>query len=79
MKNYCTWFPDFWMGVDISNCCKGHDNDCSTRKFYLCLANKVGKFHASYIAFGGSVGCLVKYPRIMFFYYKEKYKKRSER
>lgn len=71
---WCTMFPDKWRGVDISDCCKLHDETCSTRKFYLCLVEKLGKIHASYIAFGGSVGCLVRYPLVMWQYYKRKYR-----
>ena len=65
-KDYCTWFPERWAGVDISDCCKGHDETCSTTRFYLCLKDKVGKFHATYIAFGGSVGCWVRCTGFMF-------------
>lgn len=74
MKDYCTWFPEKWRGVDISECCKGHDETCSTRKFYLCLKGKIGRFHASYIGFGGSLGCITKYPRKMWDYWKNKFK-----
>lgn len=72
-KDYCTWFPEKWAGVDISDCCKGHDDTCSTREFYLCLKDKVGRFHASYIGFGGSVGCWVKYTKKMIEALKIKY------
>lgn len=74
-KGFCTWFWDSWFGIYIGDCCEGHDGDCSTRKFYNCLVKKFkGKFHAIYIAFGGSLGCLTKYPKLMIKYYKEKYK-----
>jgi len=73
-KDYCTLFPERWVGVEISDCCKEHDETCSTRKFYLCLKSKIGKFHATYIAFGGSVGCWVKYTKKMTKYAINKYK-----
>ena len=46
----------------IGDCCKIHDETCSTSKFYKCLKGKVGSFHASYITLGGALGCLIKYP-----------------
>lgn len=64
-KDYCTAFPESWLGKDISECCKKHDATCSTRKFYRCLKSKLGWFHSSYIALGGSLGCWVKYTRKM--------------
>ena len=67
MKNdYCTMFPETWRGVDISECCKLHDEECSTSKFFKCLKEKIGKFHSSYIALGGAVGCWFKYTKKMF-------------
>lgn len=75
-KGFCTWFWDTWFGVHIGDCCEGHDGDCSTKKFYLCLKGKLGKFHASYIGFGGSIGCWVKYTKKMIEYTKNKYSKK---
>ena len=65
-KDYCTWFKESWRGVDISECCKGHDTDCGSHGFYNCLKGKIGKFHASYIALGGGLGCWAKYTSKMF-------------
>lgn len=62
--DYCTWFPETWLGKDISDCCKIHDEHCSTNKFYRCLKTKIG-YHAIYITIGGAIGCMVKYPLIM--------------
>ena len=78
-KDYCTLFPESWAGVDISECCKGHDETCSTRQFYLCLKDKIGKFHATYIGFGGSVGCWVKYSKKMIQAVKIKYNIKNKR
>lgn len=64
-KDYCTWFPEKWRGVDISDCCQLHDETCSTAKFFRCLKVKIGRFHASYIAIGGGLGCWTKYPKMM--------------
>lgn len=64
-KDYCTWFPEKWRGVDISECCKGHDESCGSHGFYKCLKGKIGSFHASYIALGGGLGCWVKYTKKM--------------
>ncbi len=81
MKDYCTlWFEKYIKGfsltvVDISDCCSNHDKTCSTRQFYLCLKDKIGKFHATYIGFGGSIGCWVKYTKKMVKYTKDKFNK----
>ena len=61
IEDHCTWWPEKWRGVDISDCCKEHDQECSTHNFYKCLKVKVGRFHASYIALGGGAGCWIKY------------------
>lgn len=76
-SNHCTWFPEKWRGVDISECCKNHDETCSTRQFYLCLKDKIGKFHATYIGFGGSVGCWIKYTKKMVKALKIKYNNKN--
>jgi hypothetical protein len=67
--DYCTCFPDVYLGVKISDCCKKHDDTCSTKIFFNCLYQKFKEqniklawFHASYISFGGAVGCWIKYP-----------------
>ena len=80
-KDYCTLFPESWVGIDISDCCNKHDNEdfCSTRKFYLCLKDKIGKFHATYIGFGGSVGCWVKYTKYMINALKIKYNNKNKK
>ena len=51
----------------------GHDETCSTHKFYKCLNQKFKDnnikfswFHAGYIALGGGIGCWVKYTSKMF-------------
>lgn len=72
--DYCTMFPEVWLGVDIRECCYIHDEVkvCSTKQFYKCLKEKFKKsdkrlvsklywFHASYIALGGGIGCWLKY------------------
>ena len=65
-KGFCTWFWDTWFGVYIGDCCSDHDDDCGTGKFFNCIREKFGdKFHASYIGFGGSLGCWFKYTKLM--------------
>ena len=63
--DYCTGFPDKWLGQDISECCKLHDETLSTSKFYTCLKGKLGRFHATYIALGGAAGAWIKYTKRM--------------
>jgi len=64
-KDYCTGFPEKWLGVDISDCCAKHDENLGTHSFYACLKSKIGWFHASYITAGGAIGAWVKYTRTM--------------
>ena len=75
-KDYCTWFPESVREiklfplriekVDISGCCKIHDNTCSTTKFYKCLRTRIDKVPSVFIAIGGGLGCWVKYTTRMF-------------
>ena len=66
MMDWCTGFPERWMGKDISECCKEHDETLSTHNFYRCLKSKIGWFHASYITAGGAIGAWVKYTKTMW-------------
>ena len=63
--DWCTCFPEKWMGKNISDCCKQHDETLSTHKFYTCLKNKLGWYHAWYIVAGGAIGAWLKYTKIM--------------
>lgn len=65
IKDWCTCFPENWRGVYIGDCCKLHDETLGTHKFYACLKNKIGWFHASYITLGGAIGAWVKYTKTM--------------
>jgi hypothetical protein len=60
-KDYCTWFPENWMGKYIGHCCKGHDSNCSTKQFYNCLRIQLGIFWSGVITAGGAIGCWIKY------------------
>lgn len=64
-ENNCTGFPEVWLGVNISDCCKKHDDTLSTSKFFKCLRGKIGWFHALYITAGGAIGAWVKYTKTM--------------
>lgn len=63
--DWCTGFPEKWVGVDISECCKNHDETLSSHSFYSCLKGKIGWYHAWYIALGGAIGAWIKYPLAM--------------
>jgi len=69
-KDYCTWFPEFWLQwyktkyfipflrkVYIGDCCKIHDEKCSTSAFIKCLWKK-HIFVATLITAGGYIGCV---------------------
>ena len=60
-QDWCTLFWEVYLGQDLSECCRIHDLNLSTGQFYRCLKGKVG-YHAIYIAMGGALGALVKYP-----------------
>jgi hypothetical protein len=73
-RDYCTWFPEYWYRwvkwykwekIYIGDCCKTHDDTCSTSKFLKCLREKraVGN---SIITIGGALGCWAKYTSKMF-------------
>ncbi|MCF6330304.1 MAG: hypothetical protein L3I99_01995 [Sulfurimonas sp.] len=86
---WCTSFPENWLAwkkpqnfkecykimhvVYIGDCCKEHDDECSTRNFIDCLfrLNIVG---ATLIATGGFLGCLFKYPKLMYNRFKKRVK-----
>ena len=68
MKDYCTMFPEYVQGIYIGDCCKIHDDTCSTMKFFRCLKSKLSEFVfnieiAFLITVGGTIGCLVKYTK----------------
>ena len=63
--DWCTGFPDTYLGKYLGDCCKEHDESLSTHRFYKCLKDKIGWFHASYITVGGAIGAWVKYTKIM--------------
>jgi len=60
-KDYCSFFPEAWGGINISKCCYLHDSTCSTHLFYKCLRKKLDIISSSVITLGGSIGCWVKY------------------
>lgn len=64
-NDWCTGWWDRYLGVDISVCCKEHDNTLSTHRFFICLKSKIGIFHATYITIGGAIGAWVKYTNRM--------------
>lgn len=66
VKDYCTWFPEYWFGTYIGNCCKEHDENCGSHSFYKCLRKKIGRVSAFLIAIGGGIGCWTKYTSKMF-------------
>ena len=72
-KDYCTWFPErwpVWIGsfkwrlAYIGDCCKIHDDKCSTSKFFMCLKRKraVG---FKMIVTGGAIGCWIRHTKQM--------------
>jgi len=86
-RNYCTGFSDTFKSVDISQCCKNHDNECGMRgtynpftpniHFYKCLKQKDISFAwRSIITLGGILGFIIKMPYL--YYNKYKYRKYGE-
>ena len=70
--DYCTKFPEYWYcwvswykwkKTYIGDCCKIHDENCSTKKFIKCLIKKkvVGRYLITLVA---SLACLVKYGKV---------------
>ena len=72
-KDYCTCFPESIVGIDISDCCKKHDNEVGMRgtynpitphvNFYNCLRNcGLPKCTSFLITIGGTLFTWVKQP-----------------
>lgn len=74
--DYCTKFPEFWyqwyLGryyipklrkVYIGDCCKKHDENCSTKVFINCLKKKniAGRYAITLVA---STACLIRYGKV---------------
>jgi len=38
----CTWWPDVWFGISITDCCIAHDLGGSDTGLFLCVAGKGG-------------------------------------
>ena len=66
MKDFCSWFPENVWGVYIGDCCRIHDEGCSTSKFYECLSRKIDIFSSALIVGGGAIGCWIKYTSSMW-------------
>lgn len=69
-KDFCSFFPEHvyivvkWFRlkrVYIGDCCKGHDEDCSFKRFFKCIAEIAGKVWAVIIATGGEIGCWTRH------------------
>jgi len=58
-------FFEEWFGTYIGDCCKEHDEECSTSKFFRCLKRKIDWIGTIMITLGGALGCLLKYPKKM--------------
>jgi len=65
-KDYCTWFQDTFLGIYIGDCCKIHDEECSTHKFFNCLQTKLNSTWSTLITTSGAIGCWFKYTSKMF-------------
>ena len=66
MKDYCSYFPEYWRNIYIGACCKLHDKSCGSHDFYKCLATKITKLEALLITLGGATGCWFKQPKRMW-------------
>lgn len=70
MKDYCTMFPEYVFKIYIGNACRGHDDTCSTTRFYKNLVEDLKPLTFNHelsalIAVGGAIGCWVKYFKFM--------------
>ena len=72
MNDFCTLFPEYWLRwktwyrwerVYIGDCCKIHDEQCSTKAFLKCLRKKniVGRLTITAVA---SLACLIRYRKV---------------
>ena len=79
-KDYCSYFPEIFKGIEIGNsCCKQHDNDVGERggfslitphtTFFKCLRRKgISLKWCIIITLGGAIMSWIKYP---YFVYKK--------
>jgi len=76
-KKYCSCIPDVIFNIDISEACKLHDNICGEKgplnpfssviPFYNSLISlRINKILVIMIVFGGTFGCLLKYPYLLY-------------
>jgi len=65
MKDYCSYFPEYWFETYIGGCCKVHDESCSSHKFYNCLRTKISFVGSMILTIGGGLGCWIKYTKKM--------------
>lgn len=83
-KDYFSYFPDTFKGIDISECCKHHDNEVGMRgtynpvtphiNFYKCLKGKgISFLWRCIITFGGAFFSTLEMPYL--YYKKYKYRK----
>ena len=80
-KDYCSGSPESINGIDLSKCCKLHDNmvgEAGTYnpitphiEFYKCLKNTgIGLGYVWLYTIGGAVFSLYKYPYLAYKKYK---------
>jgi hypothetical protein len=36
----CTWWPDIWFGISLTDCCIAHDLGGSDLALAMCIADK---------------------------------------
>jgi len=88
MRDYCSMFPENFMGAYIGKCCKKHDNEVGQAgidnpvlphiNFYKCLTNiGVKPYFSIIIAVGAGIGSFVRYP--YFAYRKYKWRKKNDK
>jgi hypothetical protein len=84
MADCCSYFPEVWRGDDIAPSCCNHDYDVThtyslvtpAKNFWYNLGNAgVSVGWRAMIVFGGTVGHIIKYPRLAYKVYNNKKKK----
>lgn len=66
MKDYCSYFPEYWRKIYIGDCCKIHDDSCGTHSFFNCLKTKITRVESFIITIGGAIGCWFIQPTRMW-------------
>ena len=51
----CTWFPDVWFGISLTDCCVSHDLGGTNQELYQCALDAL-PWYGDWVAVAMLVG-----------------------